>query len=258
SLRRISARSESSPAATAGAAASSSVGLTRVTFLRTTTSTVWRFLPPPTVSSCLRLRLRVILRGEAASPLPAPLPCVRRRKPSSFTFSVLVTTWSGSLNSMPASASCSSSFSTGVFTRAASFRMVVCCDIRIPCPGRRRSAGADVSILTVAGGMFRTLPRGLAREGPAAAGGPVSAPRFQAGDLLRPRGEDQRRGALLVQAIDAELEQFVGAQVRQVLGGAHPVGGQRVGQDLVHALQRQQVLGRRVLVQLLLERQGVV
>src|SRR3546814_18189255 len=35
---------------------------------------------------------------------------------------------------MPASASCSSNLSTGVFTSAASLRMVVCCDIRFPCP----------------------------------------------------------------------------------------------------------------------------
>ena len=51
-----------------------SVGLTSVTFLRTTTSTVALFLPPPTVSSCLRLRLSVIFFG--ASPASAACrPC---------------------------------------------------------------------------------------------------------------------------------------------------------------------------------------
>jgi len=103
--------------------------------LRTTTSTVCLFLPPPTVSSCLRLRLSVIFFGAAASSAGcSALPWVRRRKPRSLTFSVLVTTWSGSLKDMPASASCSSNLSTGVLTSAASLRMVVCCDIRFPFP----------------------------------------------------------------------------------------------------------------------------
>ena len=67
-------------------------------------------------SSCTLRRLRVILlrRGALSAGFSA-LPWVRRRKPSSFIFSVLVTTWSGPLKLMPASASCSSSFSTGVF-----------------------------------------------------------------------------------------------------------------------------------------------
>ena len=90
-------------------------------------------LPPPMVSSCLRLRLRVILLGATTSAAAVSvLPCERFRKPSSFTFSMLVTTWSGPLKLMPASASCSSSLSTGVFTSSANLRMVVCCDIRIP------------------------------------------------------------------------------------------------------------------------------
>ena len=42
-------------------------GSISVTFLRTTTSTVARFLPPPTVSSCLRLRLSVIFFGASPS-----------------------------------------------------------------------------------------------------------------------------------------------------------------------------------------------
>src|SRR5690606_37225826 len=297
SLRRISARSSSPDAAACSAvvdASSPAPGLTRVTFLRTTTSTVDRFLPPPTVSSCLRLRLSVIFFGAIASSeaLPA-LPWVRRRKPSSLTFSVLVTTWSGSLNSMPASASCSSSFSTGVFTSAASLRMVVCCDIRFPCPlawawalrvlerfycgEESRPGAAPVGCLLPDRPSPPILPpswrrrhpgmppgvrcpglHGFGRRRDAPSPAIPSAFLLQARDLLSARGEDQRSRTLRVQAVDAELGHFVRAQVRQVLAGAHAVGGQGEGGFLVHAFQRDQVVGRRVLVELFLDRQRVV
>jgi hypothetical protein len=104
-----------------------------VRFWRTSTLTVVLLRPALTVTSCCVRRLRVIFFGaaSASSATCSSLPWERRRKPSSFTFSALVTTWSGPLNFMPAWASCSSSFSTGVLTSWASLRMVVCCDIRI-------------------------------------------------------------------------------------------------------------------------------
>jgi hypothetical protein len=67
-----------------------------------------------TVISLTVLRLSVIWRGAESSLTGSVLPCVRRRNPSSFTFSVLLITWSALLNFIPASASCESSFSTGV------------------------------------------------------------------------------------------------------------------------------------------------
>src|SRR5690606_35824466 len=167
-------------------------GFTSVTFLRTTTSTGALLRPPPTVS--VLLRCRVILRGATGSASFSVRPWVRRRKPRSFTFSVLVTTWSGSLNCMPASDSCSSSFSTGVFTSAASLRMVVCCDIRIPVPLASARAALWMDQfwgLAVLGG----------RDGPG-----LSALAFQAGDLARARGQHQGRGARLVEALDAEFQ----------------------------------------------------
>src|SRR5690606_16718278 len=241
SLRRISARSSSSLTAPPPAAAD----LSRVIFLRTTTSTVGLLRPPPTVS--VLLRCRVIFLGATGASAPFSVrPWVRRRKPRSFTFSVLVTTWSGSLNCMPASDSCSSSFSTGVFTSAASLRMVVCCDIRIPVPLASARAALWMDQfwgLAVLGG----------RDGPG-----LSALAFQAGDLARARGQHQGRGARLVEALDAEFQHLVGGQVGQVLGGAYAVAGEREGGFVIHALERQQVVGRHVVAKLLLDRQRIV
>src|SRR5690606_10327124 len=241
SLRRISARSSSSPPPAAPPAS----GLTRVTFLRTTTSTVGLLRPPPTVS--VLLRWRVIFLGATGSTAPfSARPWVRRRKPRSFTFSVLVTTWSGSLNGMPASDSCSSSFSTGVFTSAASLRMVVCCDIRIPVPLASAHAALWMDqfwVLAMLGG----------RDGPG-----LSAFAFQARDLTRARGKHQRCGPRFVEALDAELQHLVDREVGQVLGGAHAVGGEREGDFVIHAFKREHVVGRNVVTELLFDRQRVV
>src|SRR5690606_25749240 len=242
SLRRISARSSSTPPAGPGAAPAS--GFTSVTFLRTTTSTGALLRPPPTVS--VLLRCRVILRGATGSASFSVRPWVRRRKPRSFTFSVLVTTWSGSLNCMPASDSCSSSFSTGVFTSAASLRMVVCCDIRIPVPLASASAARGLAQFMVA-----CRVRGRGRPG-------LSAFRLQAGDLAGARRQHQGGGTVGVQVLDAELQHLVHGQVGQVLGRAHAVRRERVGGGLVHALERQQVVGGQAVAHLLLHRQGVV
>jgi hypothetical protein len=115
-----------------------------VRFCRTSTATVLLVRPEATVTSCTLRRLSVIFFDASPSSAGAsPLPCVRRRKPRSFIFSVLVTTWSGPLKLMPASDSCSSSFSTGVFTSSASLRMVVCCDIRCPLVAREFSPGLE-------------------------------------------------------------------------------------------------------------------
>src|SRR5690606_17788926 len=169
---------------------------------------------------------------------------VRLRKPSSLTFSVLETTWSGSLNSMPASASCSSNFSTGVFTSAASLRMVVCCDIRFPFPEAPvRPARLSVnSIPAVTWAQSRVHSMAAAGTGSLE---PVLA-----------RLHDQRGGAGLVHAlVDGQL---VGGQVGQVVAGDDAIGGQRVGQHLVHAFHRQQVLGRLLRGELLLRGQRPV
>src|SRR3546814_15874100 len=99
-------------------------------------------------------------------------------------------------------------------------------------------------------GRLRKLAGG-ARGAPAI----LSALPLQARDFLRTRREDQCGRARFVQALDAELDHFVSAQVRQILAGAHAVGCQREGGLLVHAFQRQQVLGGGVLVELFLDRQ---
>src|SRR3546814_9276304 len=84
-------------------------------------------------------------------------------------------------------------------------------------------------------GRLRKLAGG-ARGAPAI----LSALPLQARDFLRTRREDQCGRARFVQALDAELDHFVSAQVRQILAGAHAVGCQREGSLLVHAFQRQQ------------------
>jgi len=63
-----------------------------VRFWRTSTATVDLVLPALTVSSSTLRRLSVICFGAAASAGFSSLPWVRRRKPSSFIFSVLLTT----------------------------------------------------------------------------------------------------------------------------------------------------------------------
>ena len=61
-------------------------------------------LPRVTVISLtVRAFQRDLPRAESCLRGASRLPCVRRRKPSSFTFSVLLMTCSGSLNFMPAS-----------------------------------------------------------------------------------------------------------------------------------------------------------
>src|SRR5688572_7438407 len=244
SLRRISERSSVEPA---------SAGLTSVTFLRTTTSTVERFLPPPTVSSCLRLRFSVIFFGASTASAPwSALPWARLRKPSSLTFSILVTTWSGPLKLMPASASCSSNFSTGVFTSSASLRMVVCCDIRFPVPfghqgasqGGDCRAGHGPPHLHMAG-LNPPHPRAEARPTVCCLLEPVLA-----------GFHDQGRGALGVDALD--IGQLVGRHVGQVVTGDHATRGQRERGALVHAVQFEQVGGRLVFVELFLGGQRLV
>src|SRR5690606_33812455 len=135
----------------------------------------------------------------------------------------------GSLNCMPASDSCSSNLSTGVFTSAASLRMVVCCDIRIPVPLATARAALWMDQ------YFGCLP-GSGADGPG-----LSALALQARDLAGAGGQHQCGGALLVESLDAELQHLVGGQVGQVLGGAHAVRGQRERGLVVHALERQQV-----------------
>src|SRR3546814_3283423 len=71
-------------------------------------------------------------------------------------------------------------------------------------------------------GRLRKLAGG-ARGAPAI----LSALPLQARDFLRTRREDQCGRARFVQALDAELDHFVSAQVRQILAGAHAVGCQR-------------------------------
>src|SRR5690606_33972399 len=67
---------------------------------------------------------------------------------------------------------------------------------------------------------------------------------------------DQRCRACLVHAlVDGQL---VGGQVRQVVSRDHAIGGQGVGQRLVHALHRQQFRRWLVRGQLLLGRERLV
>src|SRR5690348_3334780 len=174
--------------------------------------------PPPTVISLTLRRFSVTWRGEASSVRASSrLPCVRRRKPSSFTFSVLLMTWSGLLNDMPASASCVSSLSSVMPSTPASC-LIVTSDILFSgqWPGSTR---------------FLLHP-------------------FQ---HRCTRGHDQRGGAFLVHAFD--FNQVVHRLVGEIVHRGDLALGQRVGGFLVHAFQRQQLFRRLVFVNVFLDRQ---
>lgn len=108
-----SSASACSRSASTGCSAASVGRFTRVRFWRTSMLTTLPLAAPlETVSSPTFLRRSVICRGASASAgASSRLPCWRRRKPSSLTFSVLVTTSSALAFAMPAWAICSSSFS---------------------------------------------------------------------------------------------------------------------------------------------------
>src|SRR5690606_16055738 len=116
-------------------------------------------------------------------------PWLRRRKPSSLTFSLLLIDCSGSENFMPASSSCASSLSTGVASTVANC-LIVTSDIICPlltCP-RIPDLG-------------RNSVSGMSRDGG-----------FSTGSGF-PRRHNQFRRAFLVDAFDGEFDQLVRGKV---------------------------------------------
>src|SRR5687767_14330824 len=125
---------------------------------------------------------------------------------------------------MPAPASCSSSFSTGIPSTLASEPTVTSdmCLLFLGCAtGARCNSVAALTLVSLE---------------------PVLAGRH-----------DQLRRALFVDAV--EIGDLVGGELGEVVARHHAARGERVGGGLVHAVEGQQILGRLVFLDVFLDQQ---